>query len=74
MERTWECVFLADNKSVSSHGLKEYSVFVLLVQDVSQSCIAGVQGWRYREHGLIVELISSNLLIFPLVASLELLF
>lgn len=45
------------NKSVSSHGLKEYSVFVLLTQDVSQSCIAGVQGRRYIKHGLIVELI-----------------
>ena len=69
------CIFGTQwNKSVSSHGLKEDSVFVLLVQDVSQSCIAGVQGRRYIEHRLIVELISSNLLIVSLVASLELLF
>lgn len=69
------CIFgTQQNKSARSHGLKEYSVFILLVQDISQSCIAGVQGQRYIEHGLIVELISRSLLIFSLVASLELLF
>lgn len=47
-------------KSVSSHELKEYSVFVLLVHDVSQSYILGVQA-KIHKTWTSVELISSSL-------------